>query len=207
MEDVLDLYCAPEEPGVVRVTMDESSLQLLEDVYEPLAMAPGRPRRQDDQYQRNGVRALFMFFDPFTGWRRVSSREHRTKVDWALEIQRLLDQDYPDARKVQLICDNLNTHHVASLYEAFEPAEARRLAERLEIHYTPKHGSWLNVAEIELSALSRQCLSRRRIADAAMLDRELLAWSQQRNEKHLGVAWRFTTADARIKLHYLYPPV
>ena len=207
MEAVLDLYTAAHDPAEPLIAMDESSVQLLADVHAPLPIAPGRPRRQDDQYQRKGVRALFMFFDPFGGWRRVTSSAQRTKADWAREVRRLLDQDYPDARRVHLLCDNLNVHHESSFYEAFAPAEARRLLDRLTIHYTPKHGSWLNVAEIELSAMQRQCLGDRRRATGDELDAELLAWNAARNLQRIGVLWRFTTADARIRLRHLYPPI
>jgi hypothetical protein len=207
MEQILDLYSAPANPLEPLIAMDESSLQLLADVHQPLAMTRAHPRREDDQYQRCGVRALFIFFDPIAGWRRVSASEHRTRQDWAREIRRLLDEDYPHARKVHLVCDNLNIHDIASLYETFAAQEAHRLASRLQIHYTPKHGSWLNVAEIELSVLSRQCLGRRRIADEQALNVELAAWSAARNSESAGVEWRFTTRDARIRLRHLYPSV
>ncbi len=207
MEAVLDLYTAAHDPAEPLIAMDESSVQLLADVHAPQPIAPGRPRRQDDQYQRKGVRAPFMFFDPLGGWRRVTGGARRTKADWAREVRRLLDRDYPDARRVHLLCDNLNVHHESSFYEAFAPAEARRLLDRLTIHYTPKHGSWLNVAEVELSAMARQCLGDRRCATAAELDAELLAWNAARNLERVGVLWRFTTADARIRLRHLYPPI
>jgi len=172
MEDILDVYSAEHTPEEPLICMDEASKQLLRDerVGEPLA--PGRSAREDYHYERRGVQAIFMFFDPLRGWRRVSCRDSRTRVDWAEELRRLLDEDYPHARKVKLVCDNLNTHGVASLYEAFPAAEAHRLRQRLEIHYTPRSGSWLNVAEIELGVLSRQCLDRR-IGSAADLTREL----------------------------------
>jgi len=204
MEDILDLYIAPPDPEEPLVTMDEASKQLLGDVHEPIPASPGQVAKEDYHYERHGVRAIFMFFDPFRGWRRVTSRPQRTRIDWAEEVRRLLDEDYPHARKVKLVCDNLNTHNVASLYEAFEPQEARRLARRLEIHYTPRNGSWLNVAEIELGVLSAQCLDRR-IPDAETLDAELAAWEEARNRDASRVIWRFTTADARIKLRHLYP--
>ena len=159
---------------------------------------------EDYHYERRGVQALFLFFDPVRGWRRVSCRDSRTRLDWAEEIRRLLDEDYPRARKVKLVCDNLNTHAIASLYEAFPAAEAHRLARRLEIHYTPRSGSWLNVAEIELSVLGRQCLDRR-IGSAPELRREVEAWAEGRNADRSAVTWRFTTADARIRLRHLYP--
>lgn len=204
MEEVLDLYTAEHSVEEPLIAMDEASKQLLAQVYEPLPLAPGQVVKEDYHYERQGVRALFMFFDPLRGWRRVSSREYRTRVDWAEEIKTLLDEDYPQARKVKLVCDNLNTHHIASLYEAFEPAEAHRLARRLELHYTPRNGSWLNVAEIELSILSEQCLSRR-IPDETTLKTELEAWQKARNTEASTVTWRFTTQEARIKLRHLYP--
>ena len=204
MEDVLDVYAAPDDPDEPLVCMDESSIQLLGHVRPPLPMRPGRPLRQDDHYTRGGVRALFMFFAPHLGWRRVSSSAHRTRRDWAEQIKRLVDEDFPGARRIRLVCDNLNTHHIASLYETFAPEEAHRLARKLQIHHTPRNGSWLNVAEIELSILSRQCLNRR-IADSAALDHQLSHWNRQRNATASKVLWQFTTADARIKLHRLYP--
>jgi hypothetical protein len=204
MEEVLDLYASTHTAEEPLICMDEASQQLLGDVHPPLPMQPGRVAKEDYHYQRRGVRSIFLFFDPVRGWRRASGREQRTRVDWAEEVRRLLDEDYPGARKVKLMCDNLNTHHIASLYEAFPAAEAHRLARRLEIHHTPRNGSWLNVAEIELSVLSDQCL-KRRIRDPATLDRELASWSTARNATHSTVTWRFTTADARIKLRNLYP--
>jgi hypothetical protein len=184
--------------------MDEASKQLVRDVAAPIPMASGRPAREDHHYDRRGTQAIFCFFDPVRGWRRVSARDSRTRVDWAEEVRRLLEEDYPDARRVTLVCDNLNTHHIASLYEAFDAETARRLARRLEVRYTPRHGSWLNVAEIELSVLTRQCLDRR-IGSAAELRAELAAWAAARNGSGDRVVWRFTTADARIRLRRLYP--
>lgn len=204
MEDVLDIYVAPHPPEEPLICMDEASKQLLRDVQPGQPTAPGRPARADYHYERRGVQALFMFFDPLRGWRRVSCRDSRTRVDWAEEVRRLLDEDYPLARKVTLVCDNLNTHSIASLYEAFPAAEAHRLARRLEIHYTPRHGSWLNVAEIELAVLSRQCLDRR-IGSADALQAETAAWMRDRNAAACRVEWRFTTEDARTKLRHLYP--
>ncbi len=206
MEDVLDVYAGEHSAEEPLICMDESSKQLLADEQEPIDPAPGRPAREDYHYERNGVQSIFLFFDPIAGTRRVSCRESRTRTDWAEEIRRLLDEDYPGARKVKLVCDNLNTHHIASLYAAFPAAEARRLARRLEIHYTPRNGSWLNVAEIELSVLSRQCLDRR-IATAEELAAECAAWERRRNAQGSRVIWRFTTADARIKLRHLYPRI
>ena len=204
MEELLDLYTAPASATEPLIAMDEASTQLLAHVYPPRPLRPGRAAAADYHYERRGVRALFLFFDPCRGWRRVSSRARRTRVDWAEEIRHLLDEEYPQAKKVRLVCDNLNTHHIASLYAAFAPAEAQRLARRLELHYTPRNGSWLNVAEIELSVLKEQCL-RRRLPDPATLRTELTAWTAARNAEGSTVHWRFTTADARIKLRHLYP--
>ena len=204
MEDILDVYTAPHPPEEPLICMDEASKQLLRGEHPVLAPAPGQPGKEDYHYERQGVQALFLFFDPLRGWRRVSCRDSRTKVDWAEEVRRLLEEDYPQAGKVTLVCDNLNTHHIASLYEAFPAEQAHRLARRLELHYTPRSGSWLNVAEIELSVLARQCLDRR-IATAEALGQEVGAWQQARNADGSRVQWRFTTADARIKLRHLYP--
>jgi hypothetical protein len=204
MEEILDLYAAAHTPEEPLVCMDEASKQLLAGVHGPIAATPGRPAKEDYHYQRHGVRSIFLFFDPVRGWRRTSCRASRTRVDWADEVRRLLEEDYPAARKVKLVCDNLNTHHKASLYEAFEPELAHRLASRLEIHYTPRNGSWLNVAEIELSVLGRQCLDRR-IEAAEELESECMAWERPRNADGCRVHWRFTVQDARIKLCHLYP--
>ena len=206
MEQVLDVYAQPPNDEEPLIAMDEASKELHAHVQSPVPAAPERPYREDDKYERHGTRALFMFFAPHLGWRRVSSREHRTRIDWAHQIQRLLDEDFPYAGKIHLVCDNLNTHHIASLYEAFVPDEAHRLARRLNLVHTPRNGSWLNVAEIELSFLSRQCLDRR-IGDAETLDRELRAWNTVRNREASTVTWQSTTADARIKLKRLYPHV
>jgi len=204
MEDVLDVYEAEHSEEEPLVCMDEASKQLLRNEQPSEPPAPGRPAREDYHYERRGTQAIFMFFNPLQGQRRVSCRESRTRGDWAEEIRRLLDEDYPKARKVKLICDNLNTHNLASLYATFPAEEAHRLSKRLEIHYTPRNGSWLNVAEIELSVLSRQCLDRR-IGSIAELTRELAAWQVQRNTDASVVRWRFTTADARVRLRRLYP--
>lgn len=206
MEDVLDLYAAEHTEDEPLICMDEASKQLLRDVEEPLVLRPGHPAKEDYHYERRGVQALFMFFDPLRGWRRVRSRDSRTRLDWAEEVRRLLEEDYPHATKVKLVCDNLNTHHIASLYEAFPAAVAHGLARRLEIHYTPRNGSWLNVAEIELSVLARQCLDRR-IGSVEAMRAELGAWERSRNAEGSRVVWRFTTAEARIKLRHLYPQV
>ena len=206
MEEVLAIYTQPYDPKRPVVCMDESSKQHTQEVREPLPLAPGKPMRYDTEYRRNGVSNLFIFFEPLVGWRSLKVTDTRTAVDWAQQIKHLLEVRYPDADKVQLVMDNLNTHTPASLYKAFEPAEARRLAERLEIHYTPKHGSWLNMAEIEFSHLGRQCLDRR-IPNQETLKQEVAAWTAQRNEQKAQISWRFTTEDARIKLKHLYPSI
>ena len=206
MERVLRVYCEPPEPDVPLVCMDEAVKELHADVVPPLPMAPGTPARVDDKYERNGSASVFMFFAPHLGWRRAAARDHRTRVDWAHEVRRLLDADFPHARRVRLVCDNLNTHHAASLYAAFPADVAGRLAERLEFVYTPRNGSWLNVAEIELAVASHQCLDRR-IGDVATVGVELAAWSTARNADAATVSWQFTTADARVKLRHLYPQV
>jgi hypothetical protein len=206
MEDILEVYRRPYDPRRPVVCMDEQPMQLIKETRLPLPGAPGKAERYDYEYERMGTANHFLFTEPLGGWRRVDVRSRRTGIDWAKEVKTLLDKDYPDADQVTLVCDNLNTHRMASLYEAFEAAEARRLAERLDIHYTPKHGSWLNIAEIELSVLTQQCLDRR-IPDLATLEREIQAWQQRRNTRQKGVDWRFTTEDARIKLKRLYPQI
>jgi hypothetical protein len=206
MEDVLDVYTRPYDPKRPLICMDEASKQLLRDARPPQPGRPGRPARVDYEYERAGVANLFLFCEPLAGRRWVDVTEHRTKVDWAHQIKHLVEVRHPDAERIALVMDNLNTHTPAALYEAFSPAEAKRLADKLEIHYTPKHGSWLNIAEIELSILSRQCLDRR-VPDFAMLASEVAAWQQRRNAAGGTVDWRFTTADARIKLKRLYPSV
>ena len=204
MEDVLEVYHRDYGEQEVLVCLDETSKQLVQETRQPLPVRPGMPACYDYEYQRNGVSNLFMLFAPLEGWRRVEVTGRRTKVDWAEVVRKLVDEDYPDKERVVLVMDNLNTHHPASLYEAFEPPEARRIAKRLEIHYTPKHGSWLNMAESELAVLARQCLDRR-IPDQEMLGRETRAWQEQRNREAVRADWRFTTQDARIKLRSLYP--
>lgn len=204
MEDVLEVYQHPYDPQVPVVCMDETSKQLLRPVREPLAPSPGRVAREDYEYERQGVANLFLAFEPLAGQRLVEVTAHRTRQDWAQFIRQLLDGPYSKAQRVILVLDNLNIHTGASFYETFEPAEARRLLERLEFHYTPKHGSWLNMAEGEFSILQRQCLSRR-IGDPDELQREVKAWERPRNEAGIGANWQFTTADARIKLNRLYP--
>jgi len=204
MEHVLDLYQQTPNSDEPLVCMDETTKQLTLDEIAPLPCKPGQPSRYDTLYRRNGVAVVFMFFAPHLGWRRVEIREGKTRLDWAWAVRRLLEVDYPTARKVHLVLDNLNTHGGASLYEAFPAEQAHRLLDRLEFHYTPKHGSWLNMAEIELSALSRQCL-RRRIADRETLQAQATAWQTRRNSNQVGANWQFRTEDARIKLKKLYP--
>ncbi len=204
MEDVLAVYHLPYDAKYPVVCMDESSKQLIGEVHEPIPCQPGRVKRIDDEYVRNGVVEIFMEVEPLAGKRHVAITERRTRKDWAQQIKEMLDERYPEAAKVRLVMDNLNTHSIASLYEAFEPKEARRLAERLEIHYTPKHGSWLNMAEIELSALKGQCLDRR-IAEMETMRNEVRAWEKHRNNSAKKIRWQFTTEDARVKLARLYP--
>jgi DDE superfamily endonuclease len=204
MEDVLDVYARPYDEARPVVGVDEGGKQLIGDVREPLPVRPGSPAKQDYEYQRGGMANLFMAFEPLAGRRRVAVTERKTAGDFARFLRRLSDEWYPRAERVVLLCDNLNTHTPAALYEAFEPAEARRLAQRFEWHYTPKHGSWLNVAEMELSVLARQCLDRR-IPDLPALRREVRAWEEKRNAAVVKVDWQFTTADARVKLKKLYP--
>jgi hypothetical protein len=206
MEDVLDVYARPHDEAQPVVCVDEGGKQLIGDVREPLPVRPGSPAKQDYEYERGGMANLFMAFEPLAGQRYVEVTERKTAVDFARFLRRLSDEDYPAARRIVLVCDNLNTHSPASLYEAFEPEEARRLAERFEWHHTPKHGSWLNVAEMELSVLARQCLDRR-IPDLENLKREVAAWQQARNAAVVKVEWHFTTADARVKLKKLYPTI
>jgi hypothetical protein len=206
MEDVLEVYRRPYDARRPVVCMDEQPVQLVTETRVPQPARPGRPRRVDYEYERAGTACVFLFTEALGGWRRASARPRRTAVDWAEEVRRLLDTDYPEAETVVLVCDNLNTHTPASLYQAFEPVEARRLAARLEIHYTPKHGSWLNLAECELSVLSRHCL-RSRTGSLRTLRRKVTAWQRDRNRRQCGVNWHFTTDDARIKLKSLYPKI
>jgi len=204
MEDVLEVYTRPYDPLRPQICMDETSKQLLRDVHQPLPMEPGQPQRHDYEYERGGVVNLFMFCEPLGGRRWVDVTERRTKRDWAHQIKELVDVRYPKAEQIVLVMDNLNTHTPASLYEAFSPEEARRIANKLEIHYTPKHGSWLNIAEIELSVLSRQCLDRR-VPDLETLEAEVAAWQERRDATATKIEWRFNSEDARIKLKRLYP--
>jgi hypothetical protein len=204
MEDVLDIYERPYDPAAPVVCMDEQPVQLIKETRQPLRARPGQPRRFDFEYERAGTASIFLLTEPLKGWRAAHVRERRRAVDFAAEIAWLLEKVYPDAPVVVLVCDNLNTHNEASLYEAFEPQRARALAARLDIRHTPKHGSWLNVAECELSVMTRQALSGR-IGTMARLRRQVAAWEKERNSRQIGVNWQFTTADARTKLRSLYP--
>ena len=204
MEDVLDVYAQPYDPKRPVVCFDESPVQLIAETRKPLPPKPGQPERFDYEYKRNGTRNLFFFFQPLAGWRHVLIREHRTKVDYAYAMRYLVDELFPEADVVVVVQDNLNTHTPAALYEAFEPAEAKRILNRLEFHYTPKHGSWLNMVEIELGILSEQCLNAR-IPDEETLRCKVKAWERARNERRATVNWRFSTSDARVKLSRLYP--
>lgn len=204
MEDVLDVYQRQYDRTAPVVCMDEKSVQLLKETRQSIPAAPGRPQRIDYEYERNGTANIFMFCEPLAGWRQTRVTQRRTKADWACAIRDLIDGRYADAKVVVLVMDNLNTHSIGSLYEAFPPAEARRLAQRLEIHHTPKHGSWLNIAENELSALTRQCLSRR-VGTIEHMTSEVAAWDQARNDQAVRVNWRFSIDQARIKLHRVYP--
>ena len=206
MEDVLDTYQQPEDTCNPIVCVDETSKQHIKETREPIPMVEGSPQRYDCEYQRNGVSNLFMIFAPLQGFRHVEVTDRRTSVDFAHICRDLVDVYFPNAQKITLVCDNLNTHKTASLYKAFEPKEARRIAEKLEFHWTPKHGSWLNMAEIELSVLTRECLSRRP-ADQQTLKQEIQAWQNRRNEQQTKTSWRWTTDDARIKLKRLYPSI
>lgn len=204
MEDVLEVYTRPFDPKRPLVCLDEQPVPLIGETRTPLPPGPGVPARYDYEYVRNGVANLFLWYEPLLDYRELVVTQQRTRIDWAHLIQELVDVQHPDAEKIVLVMDQLNTHGPASLYETFAPAEAKRLADKLEIHYTPKHGSWLNMAEIEFSALSRQCLDRR-IGDEATLAREVRAWEDRRNARGGKIQWRFTTEKARIKLLHLYP--
>jgi hypothetical protein len=204
MEDVLEVYHRPRDPERPVVCVDETSKQLIAETRVPIPAKPGQPARHDYEYQRNGTANLFMMFAPLEGWRHVEVTDQRTALDYAKLLKQLSDEHFPRAKKIVLVQDNLNTHKPASLYEAFAPAEARRLVERFEWHYTPKHGSWLDMAESELSVLSRQCLDRR-IPHKQTLVAEAAAWEAGRNKHHTKADWQFTSADARIKLKRLYP--
>lgn len=204
MEDVLDVYAEPYDPKRPKVNFDETSKQLIGETRLPLPARPGQVARHDYEYKRNGTRNIFLFCEPQTGWRHAAVTAHRTRQDFAHQMKWLVDEGYPEAEVIRVVLDNLNTHKPASLYETFPPAEAHRLRHKLEFHYTPKHGSWLNMAEIELSVLARQCWHRR-IATEATLKREVAAVTAARNAARATINWQFTTADARVKLHRLYP--
>jgi hypothetical protein len=206
MEEILELYCLPYNRQVPLVCMDEQPTQLIKEKRIPIPAESGKVVKYDFEYERNGTAVHFIFTEPLAGWRKVNVRRRRTSVDWAQEIKQLLDEDYPEVEKIILVCDNLNTHKIASLYEAFSTVEVRHLATRLEIHHTPKHGSWLNIAEIELSVLTKQCLDRR-IPDIDFLQKETKAWQRKRNAQQKAVDWQFATEDARIKLKRLYPQI
>ena len=206
MEDVLEVYHRPLDPKRPLICLDEASKQLIGEVAQPVPAGPGRPERIDYEYTRNGTANLFMISEPLTGRRHVEVTDRRTAVDFAEVARTLVEEMYPEAEVVVLVMDNLNTHKLASLYEAFPPGQARRIADRLEVHHTPKHGSWLNMAEIELSVLSRRCLGRR-IETREELEREVAAWERERNKRGVPIRWRFTTADARIELRRLYPTI
>jgi DDE superfamily endonuclease len=204
MEDVLDLYAEPYDPRRPKVCFDETPKQLIAETRQPLPACPGRVERYDYEYKRNGTRNLFLFCEPDSGWRHIAVTTTRTMHDFAHQMQWLVDEPYADADVIRVVLDNLNTHKPASLYETFAPEEARRILKRLEFHYTPKHGSWLNMAEIELSVLSRECLDRR-IPDHETLCREIAVYEERRNTARARINWRFTSHDARIKLRHLYP--
>ncbi len=204
MEDILSVYTRPFDPAQPLVCMDETSKQLVGEVRVPLPASPGHPAREDTEYERRGTANLFLLCAPLVGWRSVTVTERRTRTDWAALMRDLVDVHFPHAPRITLVLDNLNTHDPASLYQTFEPAEARRILDRLEIHHTPQHGSWLNMAEIEFSVLSRQCLDRR-IDNPTTLATEVAAWVAARNDDDVTIDWRFTTDDARIKLRHLYP--
>ena len=206
MEDVLEVYQRPHDPEYPMVCLDETSKQLVGETRVPIAAKPGQPARQDYEYERNGTANLFMIFAPLEGWRHVEVTDRHTAVDYAQILKAISDLNFPKAKKIVLMQDNLNTHKPASLYEAFPAVEARRLVERFEWHYTPKHGSWLNMAESELSVLSGQCLDRR-IPDKLTLAEQVAAWEDSRNKKQVKTDWHFTTADARVKLKRLYPAI
>lgn len=203
MEDVLDLYAEPEDPARPVVCFDERPCQLLEDVRQPLPAGPGQPERIDYEYKRSGTCNLFVMVQPLAGWRHVEVTERRTSEDFAHQMKALVDERLPDAQMIRVVLDNLNTHSPAALYQTYSPEEARRITRKLEFHYTPKHGSWLNMAEIELAILSRQCL-KRRIPNTEVMGREVTAWQAERNEQKAKINWQFTTTDARTKLHRLY---
>lgn len=206
MEDVLDIYHLPDNPSYPIVCFDESSKQMVREKRTPVPAEPGQLERYDYEYQRNGVRNLFLFFSPLVSWRHVKVTKQRTHLEWAYCMKDLVDVHFPEATRIRVIQDNLNTHNPAFLYAVFEPAEAKRIIDKLDFHFTPKHGSWLNMAEIEFSVLARQCLDRR-IGDEATLVQEIESWEENRNKIEATVDWQFTTKDARIKLKKLYPSI
>ena len=205
MENVLETYAQSYDKRFPVVCMDEQPVQLLKETRKPIAATKNHARRVDYEYERAGTASIFMFAEPLSGWRKVSVREHRTKIDWAVEMEELLRTRYADAEKVILVCDNLNTHTMGAFYEAFPPEQARAIVRRLEIRFTPKHGSWLNIAENELRCMTRQCLHGRRIGDIGRLRKETEAWANATNNKQRGVDWQFKIDDARTKLKSLYP--
>lgn len=207
MEDVIDVYEQPYNPEYPVVCMDEQPVQLVNETRQPLPATKEHPQRVDYEYERAGTASIFMFAEPLVGWRKVAVRPHRTKVDWALEVKELLRTQYPDTKKILLVCDNLNTHTKGAFYEAFEPQKAREIVKRIEFHHTPKHGSWLNIAENELSSLTRQCLNGRRIGSIQELQTETEAWAEATNSKQRMVDWQFSVGDARLKLKSLYPVI
>lgn len=207
MEDVLDTYAMPYNETIPVICMDEQPVQLLKETRKAIPATTNHPQRIDYEYERAGTASIFMFTEPLSGWRTVNVRPQRTKIDWALEIEELLRIKYAKAKKIILICDNLNTHTRGAFYEAFPAEKARKIVNRIEFCYTPKHGSWLNIAENELSAMTRQCLNNRRIGDIATLQEEVQAWAVATNDKQKGVDWQFTIADARIKLKSIYPKI
>jgi hypothetical protein len=204
MEDVLDVYTRPYDKTRPLVCMDESPKQLIGETRKPIPVQSGRPELYDTEYVRNGVCEIFMFSSPLEGWRRADVTERRRRAEWAYQIQKLIDLDFPEAEKIVLVMDNLNTHTIGSLYETFPPDEAKRLRDKLEIHYTPKHGSWLNIAEIEINVLANHGLSKR-VPTIEQMEKETMAWTNRRNQEACKINWRFTTDDARIKLKRLYP--
>ena len=206
MEDILNVYQLDYDEEIPLICMDEQPVQLLDDKTSPIPMETGRIKKEDYEYIRKGSVSVFLFTEPLKGWRHVQASAHRTKKDWALQIQELLTVQYKDVKKIRLVMDNLNTHSISSLYETFDPETAFNLAQRLEIHHTPKHGSWLNIAEIELSAMTTQCLNRR-IANIEELQKQISSWEAQRNKSQKAVQWQFKTEDARIKLKHLYPVI
>ena len=207
MEDVLDVYARPYDKLIPVICMDEQPIQLLKETREPIAATKSHPKRVDYEYERAGTASIFMFAQPLAGKRKVSVRPQRTKVDWAIEVEELLNRDYADTEKIILVCDNLNTHTRGAFYEAFPAEKAREIVKRIEFHYTPKHGSWLNIAECELSAMTSQSLLHQRFSNIELLSRHIQAWAEKTNQKQRGVDWQFSTDNARQKLKSLYPKI